>query len=59
MGEGSIRGSQLKDPDLKLIIDYLENGILPQDKGIRKYWKLASIGKFIVVTLGWDFVRTM
>ena len=32
MKEGSIRGSQLKDPNLKLIIDYLENGMLPQDK---------------------------
>ena len=30
--EGSIRGSQLKDPNLKLIIDYLESGILPQMK---------------------------
>ena len=30
MGEESIRGSQLKDPDLKLII---ENGILLQDEG--------------------------
>ena len=35
MEEGSIRGSQLKDPNLKLIIDYLENGILPQDEGRR------------------------
>ena len=51
MEEGSIRGSQLKDPNLKLIVDYLENGILPQDEGRARelvlgsssYWLLDGI----------------
>ena len=40
--EGSIRGSQLKDPNLKLIIDYLENRILPQDEGRARELVLGS-----------------
>ena len=42
MKEGSIRGSQLKDPNLKLIIDYLENGMLPQDEGRARELVLGS-----------------